>query len=206
MKKRILGICLCLIMTAPVVFAEEDVSIETEVTSAVSNRNDFAPQLVEKIKMQRNAIYNALNLTPTQIKKVNEIENCRYRDLEPELRQLCLLRKKLKDLNSAKTCDKAAISATEHELSKVKKNIRSISNKYDKEFKKVLTSEQESKYNMIRKLKRADLRKVEKAHKNGQKQGDLRPFGQPISQATYSADMKKQNNIFHKVKDCFKKK
>ena len=38
MKKRILGICLCLIMTAPVVFAEEDVSIETEVTSAVSNR------------------------------------------------------------------------------------------------------------------------------------------------------------------------
>lgn len=206
MKKRILGICLCLIMTAPVVFAEEDVSIETEVTSAVSNRNDFAPQLVEKIKMQRSAIYNALNLTPAQIKKVNEIENCRYKDLEPELRQLCILRKKLKGLNSAKTCDKSAISATEHELCKVKKNIRSISNKYDKEFKKVLTSEQKSKYSMIRKLKRADLRKVERAHKNGQQQGDLRPFGQPISQATYSENMKKQNSLINKCRNCFKKK
>ena len=202
MKKRVLLIAgLCLLMTAPTVFADDSVSIETEVTSSVANKDDYSSQLVEKIKLQRQTIYNALNLTPCQLKQTEQIEKRRYAAIEPELSKFCILRKKVKTLSCEKNCDKNAIKKAEKDLKQVKKNIKNISNKYDKEFKKILTSDQKAKYNMIRKLKRADLKKAEKVCKNGEKPSDLRPFGQPISQAEYSQKLKQQNSLWYKIKN-----
>ena len=42
----------------------------------------------EKIKLQRNTIYNALNLSSKQVKAKDEIEKKRYLELEPELKDL----------------------------------------------------------------------------------------------------------------------
>ena len=206
MKKRVLLVILCLLMTAPTVLADDGVSIETEVTSSVTNKDDYSSQLVEKIKMQRNTIYNALNLTPCQLKQTDEIEKRRYAAIEPELSKFCILRKKVKTLSCEKNCDKKALKTAEKDLNRVKKNIKNISNKYDREFKKILTSDQKSKYNMIRKLKRADLKKAEKVCKNGEKPSDLRPFGQPISQAEYSQKLKQQNSLWYKIKNRNKDK
>lgn len=202
MKKRVLLIAgLCLLMTAPTVFADEGVSIETEVTSSAANKDDYSSQLVEKIKLQRQTIYNALNLTPCQLKQTEQIEARRYAAIEPELSKFCILRKKVKTLSCEKNCDKKAINAAEKDLNQVKKNIKNISNKYDKEFKRILTSDQKAKYNMIRKLKRADLKKAEQLCKRGEKPSDLRPFGQPISQAAYTEEVKKQNSFWYRIKN-----
>ncbi|MBR6098126.1 Spy/CpxP family protein refolding chaperone [bacterium] len=187
-----------LIAFCPSVYAEEEISIETEVTTAAIVQGDFSSQLVEKIKAERNTIYNALNLTPEQIQKKDEIEKKRYEALEPELKNLCLSRKKLKDLETTKSADTKTINAAQKEVNSARKEIKSISNKYDKEFKKILTSAQKSKYNMIRKLKRADLKKLEQKNT---KKPDLRPFGVPISQAEYAQQKKhpkkskKQTNV-----------
>ena len=188
MKRAILLVILGVIMSCPEVMAEDDVSVETEITTKAIVQGDFSPQLVDKIKAERNTIYNALNLTPEQMQKKDCIEKKRYEALEPELKNLCLSRKKLKDLQAAKSADSKLINSAQKEVNVARKEIKSISNKYDKEFKKILTSEQKSKYNMIRKLKRADLKKLE--HKNSDKP-DLKPFGVPISQAEYSAQQKK---------------
>ena len=205
MKKRVFMIGLCLLMCSSTVFAESDVSVETEVTSTAIVKEDFSPQLIEKIKIQRHTIYNALNLTPTQIKKNEKIEQQRYEALEPELRNLCLIRKKLKRLQSDKNCDQKEIRTTEKELDKVKDNIKKISNHYDKQFKEILTSDQKAKYNMIRKLKKSDLKKLEKSKKGKEAPSDLRPFGKPISQAEYTETMEKKNSFWYKLKNRHKK-
>lgn len=180
----------------------DDVSVETEVTTAAIAKGDFSPQLIDKIKAERNTIYNALNLTPEQIQKKDSIEKKRYEALEPELKKLCLSRQKLKDLETTKSADIKTVRKAQKEVYEARKDIKSLSNKYDKEFKKILTSEQRAKYSMIRKLKRADLKKLEQ--KNSHKP-DLRPFGVPISQAEYAAQKKnhkkckKQTNVQQEV-------
>lgn len=187
MKRVILLVILGVIMSCPAVLAEEDVSVETEITTTAIVQGDYSSQLVDKIKAERNTIYNALNLTSEQIQKKDSIEKKRYEALEPELKKLCLSRKKLKELETTKSADVKTIKHAQKEVNEARRDIKSLSNKYDREFKKILTSEQKAKYNMIRKLKRADLRKLE--HKNSHKP-DLRPFGVPISQAEYAAQKK----------------
>ena len=192
MKKALLLLVIGLLVSCPMVYAnDEDVSIETEVTNSAIIKGDYTPQLIEKIKIERNTIYNALNLTADQIRKKDEIEVKRYQDLEPEIKKLCLTRQKIKDIATDKTCCKNDKIAAQKELESVKKSIKTISNRYDKEFKKILTSEQKSKYNMIRKLKRADLKKIEQKHKDSA----LRPFGVPISQAEYTNQQKEKHKL-----------
>ena len=204
MKRAILLVILGVIISCPAVFAEEEVSVETEITTTAIVQGDYSSQLVDKIKAERNTIYNALNLTPEQIQKKDCIEKKRYEALEPELKKLCLSRKKLKDLETTKSTDTKTIKHAQKEVNEARRDIKALSNKYDKEFKKILTSEQRAKYNMIRKLKRADLKKLEqkKSHKP-----DLRPFGVPISQAEYTSQKKhskkckKQTTTLQKVID-----
>ena len=201
MKKSLLLVSLCVFMCCPAVFAESEVSVETEITSTAIVKEDYSPQLIQKIRMQRNTIYNALNLTPCQVKQKDEIDVKRYAALEPELQKFCLARKKVKDIECSKNCDKKTLKAAKKELEASKDCIKKISNKYDKELKKILTSDQRSKYNMVRKLKRSDLKKAEEIHKNGQKPSDLRPFGQPISQAEYAEKLKRENSLWYKLKN-----
>ncbi len=201
MKKSLLLVSLCILMCCPAVFAESEVSVETEITSTAVVKDDYSPQLIQKIKLQRNTIYNALNLTPDQVKQKDEIDAKRYAELEPELQKFCLTRKKVKDLECSKNCSKKTLKAAKKEFEASKDCIKSISNKYDKQFKKILTSDQKSKYNMVRKLKRSDLKKVEELHKKGQKPSDLRPFGQPISQAEYAEKLKRENSLWYKLKN-----
>lgn len=188
MKRAILAVILGLLVCCPLIVYAEEESIETEVTTRAIVTGDYSTQLVEKIKIERNTIYNALNMTPEQICKKEAIEKKRYEELEPELKKLCLSRKKLKECSESNTSNPKLVSAAQKEVNSARKAIKEISNKYDREFKKVLTSEQKAKYNMIRKLKRADLRKVSQK-KNSQ--ADLKPFGVPVSQSEYAEQQKK---------------
>ena len=198
MKKALLLAGLCLLILCPVSFAAEDeISPETEITSSVTHNGDYTPQLLEKIKAERNTIYNSLNMTPQQLAKKDVIDAKRYSDLEPELKKLCLGRKSLKDLQTAKSEDKSKIKSVQKDIESARQEIKHISNKYDKEFKKILNSEQKSKFSMIRKLKRKDLKKLEEKHK---KDSDLRPFGVPVSQAEYTEQQKKKHGLFKKCK------
>ena len=105
----------------------------------------------------------------------------------------------MKEQQSSKDLNNKSIDVTQKELNSIKQDIKTISNKYDKEFKKILTSEQKSKYNMIRKLKHADLKKLEQKN---HKESSRRPFGVPITQAEYSEQQRQKNSL----KNIFKRK
>lgn len=190
MKKSLVLVGLCAVLCVPATYASDE---NTPCEISIIEQYDYSSQLVEKIKMQRDTIYNALNLTPKQIKCKDEIEKKRYIELEPELKNLCIYSKELKD---AKACNnKEKIASIEKKLKCIRKEIQKISSKYDKEFMKILNSEQSAKYRMIRKLKRCDLKKQQKIQKYGAKPSDVKPFGEKTSQAAYT-EQKKQNSCF----------
>ena len=205
MKKVLLLLCLCLTVNTLSVQAKELEPENTpcEITIIEEQQYDYAPQLMEKIKMQRDSIYNTLNLTPSQIKCVSEIEKKRYEALEPELQKFCLYNKKLR-IAEAK-CDKAAIAAAEKDLKCVRKSIQHLSSEYDEQFMKILNSDQKAKYRMIRKLKRSDLRKMQSIQKHGKKPSDVKPFGEKISQPAYMEQRHNETCLWHKMINKIKK-
>lgn len=195
MIKRLIMLCLCGVLFVPAVFADDE-NVPCEVT--IIEEHDYSGQLVEKIKMQRDTIYNALNLTPRQIKCKNEIEKKRYLELEPALKNFCICNKKLKDAKAAN--DTELICTAEKNLKSSRKEIQNVSAKYDKEFIKILNSEQRSKYQMIRKLKRTDLKKLQKIQKDGAKSTDVKPFGIKMNQAEYTEKRKQESCLKNKFK------
>lgn len=198
MKKALLLISAGMLLSCPLVFAEDLDTPETNITSAITTvKGDYSLQLIDKIKAERNTIYNALNLTPEQIKQKDTIEAKRYTDLEPVLRKYCLSHKKLNDIKKSK--NEKEIKAVEKELDSVKKDIKDISNKYDKNLKKILTGEQKAKYDMIRKLKRAEIQKNNKPANT--KNTTLKPFGVPVSQAEYTKQQKSHKKSKKKSKE-----
>lgn len=205
MRKVLLiaGVCLAVISPNMQAFAEDTENTPCEITVIEEQRYDYSAQLLEKIKLQRDSIYNALNLTPSQIKCKNEIDKKRYEELMPQLKKLCYLNRKIEA--AGQSGDIGKVKAIQNEYKPVKKCIRSISEKYDKEFMKILNSSQKEKYRMIRKLKRTDLKKQQKIQQNGKKQSDLRPFGEKISQPAYTEKMKKENSLWNKIKCKCKK-
>ena len=193
MNKALFMVGLSVVLCLNPAFAQE--ALKNDTISSAIEKEDYSPQLIEKIKTERNSIYNALNLTSEQIKKKDALEEKRYQELQPKLKEFCINRKNLKDLETKKA-DTNAIKIAQNKLNSTKNEIKKISSKYDREFKKILTLEQKSKYNMVIKLKRADIKELE--HK--QKEIALRPFGVPITQAEYTKQQKEK----HKFLKLFK--
>lgn len=199
MKRSLIVLGIFAILTSTSVFAEEPVKQPSpcDVTT-VTEQYDYSYQLMDRIKKQRDTIYNALNLTQEQVKCKNEIEKKRYIELEPALQKLCLEIKQLKDLK-ARCADKKTICKQERALDCTRREIQQISAKYDRELMKILTQDQRSKYSMIRKLKRCDLKKLRKIQEKGRKPSDLRPFGEKVLQPEYKQEQHDKTCIWHKM-------
>ncbi len=208
MKKRLIVLGLCATLTSSPVFAdypEGATGSDTRQYEVGTTQNyNYSYQLLVRIKKQREILYNALNMTQEQIKCKNEIDKKRYAELEPALEKLCLEDKKFKDLKQ-RCADKKTLKQQEKGLNSARKNIQEISAKYDKEFYKILTHNQRSKYSMIRKLKRDDLKKYRKVQEKGRKPSDLKPFGENVLQPEYNQEQHGNNCIWHKMINKIKK-
>lgn len=194
MKRSLIFAGLCAVLCVPAVYASENTPCEISIIE----QHDYSSQLIEKIKLQRDTIYNALNLTPRQISCKNEIEKKRYIELEPELKNLCIYSKQLKDAKAKNSQEE--ICNIEKKLKTTRKEIQKISAKYDREFMKILNSDQRAKYRMIRKMKRQDLKKLQNVQKHGSKPSDVKPFGTKMSQAEYTEQRKRESSLWYKLK------
>lgn len=204
MKRSLIVLGIFTILTSTAVFAEEPAAEPAPCNVTAAEQYNYSYQLIDRIKKQRDTIYNALNLTQEQVKCKNEIEKNRYIELEPALQKLCLEIKQLKDLK-ARCADKKTICEHEKKLNCTRKEIQHISAKYDKQFMAILTNDQRSKYSMIRKLKRNDLKKLRKIQEKGRKPSDLRPFGEKVLQPEYKQEQHNERCLWHKMINKMKK-
>ena len=194
------GLSVLLLAGVNCTFADENVvpASDTQVTKVI--KEDYTPQLLTKIKGQREVIYNSLGLTREQIKRIDELEVKRYAELEPLLKKLCYAKSNEKKVLANSSATEKEIKSAKKELNAVRCEIKKVSKRYDCELKKILTHDQWTKYLIIRKLKQKDLNNMnrEKGATSPHKKSDLRPFGVPISQADYAQNLKKERCLFGK--------
>lgn len=115
-----------------------------------------------------NAInYNALQLTPEQIDKYEDIIECDKNSYKEKLNQIT---KEVQKYNVMKDCDlsKEEIKKQKKIIKNIHKELSKISHSEDKKLKKIFTREQRKTYNMVKHLERHDL-KTDMYQKNYQK-------------------------------------
>lgn len=205
MCKRILIAILAGILSANICFAETILSpqsIEDEVIQVEKPAEAYT--LMNRIRKDRNTIYNVLNLTPDQICKTREIEQQRFEEITPLVDELLIIRKQIRELSRSGT-SKREINSLCRQSDKIEKQIRKICKKYDKCFEELLNKEQKNKYKMVQKLRFDDLEKMKKIDKHGRKPSDLRPFGYGISQPQYLENLNEQRSFKNKIRTLFTK-
>lgn len=152
--KKILLMFSCIILGCSNVFAEP-VNTNTAPSGFVETHTT---ELLDKIKTHRDYVYSTLNLSEEQIKLINIIDTERYKEVEPALRELSQLVKKLEDLANSENCTIRKVNKVKKEFKPVQKNLYSITKKYENELKTILTPEQNIKYENSRKQIRDKIR------------------------------------------------
>ena len=189
MYKIVLLLVLCIFLT-PITRADEcgqtsenNLFAPTEFTPSVSvltnKTNNNCAQLVEKMFNERATTYNVLNLTPQQKTCKDDIEKRRYQEIDIKINVLEQELYVLDKLKCNPQANKDAINKQKKIIKNVKKDIDETMQKYDKEFKTMLSGEQKAKYNLIQRMKRKDLKKCEHNKKLFKQDAHLQPFGQP---------------------------
>ena len=205
MKTKLLVLGLCSLLFAGTCFAAEQNScpvnnaFSPETENIIFSAKDIKEscscgELVERMINNRAATYNVLNLTPQQRKCKNEIEKCRYEELDKKINLLEQETYVLKKLQCNPQANASAIKKQEKIIKNLKNDIDKITRKYDKKFKAMLSGEQKAKYNLIQKMKRKDIKRCEKNKPLFKPDPHLQPFGVPYQ---YDEEVCPKHGIRH---------
>lgn len=155
----VFGICLPVIASCPV---------------NGNCRNTFYDYDCNVVYKDKCVLYNALNLTCEQAKCKEELEKQKTEEMSRILPSFYNAKDCLKRLEAA-NAPKKEIKKQKKELKKIEKQLEDINERYEKEFKKHLTSLQKSKYHEIERLQKRELKKCEKCECRKLPDG-MRPF------------------------------
>lgn len=137
-----------------------------------------AQNLKYDYKNNRATIYNALNLTDSQIQKREEILNKNAKILDEKYAKLKKESCKLLALKKGNVCN-SEILEQKKVIKNIKQDISKLLSEEDKEFKKCLTNEQKTKYKTIQKLQKHDLKKEINREKIYKANPQMEEFAKP---------------------------
>lgn len=182
MKKLVL--ILCLIMIGNLVSAECGCHKQTKCLDLMTSMYD-----------ERATLYNVLNLSSDQQKCKDVIDKKRYGELGEQFRQY-----EQEKFVLSRMCEHKATSSAIKKQEKVVKNIeksmKKTGDKYDKEFKSVLNSDQRSKLRSIRKMQKKEIKYCQKDKAFYKKDANLRPFGKYADEQEVLCPVHKKWHMF----------
>lgn len=183
MKRNLLLVFVCLVLTIPSVLAQcscSESNTAVESSKSVNYPKEAAKykKYIKHIQQDRATVYNALNLSDAQIQKREDL----MKENNPIYEQKfdCLMREsfKLQAIENAGATDKE-INSQKKVVSSIKKDIKNTLNKENKAFRKCLNGQQKAKYSMIKKLERRDYNRDLKQKDYYKSNPQMRPFGNP---------------------------
>lgn len=133
--------------------------------------------LVTSMYNERAALYNVLNLSSDQQKCKDVIDKKRYEELGKQFQQLEQEKFVLNKMCENKASSQA-LKKQEKVVNDIKKCMKKTGDKYDKEFKSILNSEQRSKLCSIRIMQKKEIKYCQKNKAFYKKDPNLRPFGE----------------------------
>ncbi len=133
-------------------------------------------QLIQRIKMQRNTLYNVLGLSQEQQELKDEIEFRRNTEAKPYADDFKCQKRKLQ-LLAQTSLDSPEFKKQRKITRKSYKKLQKVHKKYDKEFTKILCTTQKTKFKEIVKLTKRDIKYCRMNKKACPKDPYLNTFG-----------------------------
>lgn len=121
------------------------------------SRDYRCSQLINRIKAQRNTLYNVLGLSEKQQELKDEIEAQKKAELDPIRNNFIKEQQELRKLAQT-SYDSKEFKKQRKLTKKAWKKVRKVYKKYDKKIMKILCHSQKTKYKEITKLVRRDIR------------------------------------------------
>ena len=180
MKIKLLTLILCFIMLNSSVLAQENkVFAENQKPNCGCSKQTKCIDLMTSMYNERATLYNVLNLSNDQQKCKDVIDKKRYEELGVQFRQY-EQEKYVLDNMCKHNASEQAIKKQEKVVKNIEKCIKKIGEKYDKEFKSILNSEQKAKYNSVRKMEKKEIKYCLKNKAFYKRDPKLRPFGEKM--------------------------
>lgn len=180
MKIKLLTLILCIIMLNSSVLAQENkVFAENQKPDCGCSKQTKCIDLMTSMYNERATLYNVLNLSNDQQKCKDVIDKKRYEELGVQFRQY-EQEKYVLDNMCKHNASEQAIKKQEKVVKNIEKCIKKIGEKYDKEFKSILNSEQKAKYNSVRKMEKKEIKYCLKNKAFYKRDPKLRPFGEKM--------------------------
>lgn len=180
MKIKLLTLILCIIMLNSSVLAQENkVFAENQNPNCGCSKQTKCIDLMTSMYNERATLYNVLNLSNDQQKCKDVIDKKRYEELGVQFRQY-EQEKYVLDNMCKHNASEQAIKKQEKVVKNIEKCMKEIGEKYDKEFKSILNSEQKAKYNSVRKMGKKEIKYCLKNKAFYKRDPKLRPFGEKM--------------------------
>ena len=180
MKIKLLTLILCIIMLNSSVLAQENkVFAENQKPNCGCSKQTKCIDLMTSMYNERATLYNVLNLSNDQQKCKDFIDKKRYEELGVQFRQY-EQEKYVLDNMCKHNASEQAIKKQEKVVKNIEKCMKEIGEKYDKEFKSILNSEQKAKYNSVRKMEKKEIKYCLKNKAFYKRDPKLRPFGEKM--------------------------
>ena len=181
MKKHVLIISICLILSGNFVFAgETTVFAENQRPDCGCSKQTKCLDLMTSMYNERATLYNVLNLSNDQQKCKDVIDKKRYEELGEQFK--LYEQEKFVLANMCKhNASEEAIKKKKKEVKDIEKEKKKIEKKYDKEFKSILSSEQKAKYNTVRKMEKKEIKYCMKNKAFYKRDPKLRPLGEKMN-------------------------
>ena len=181
MNTKILTLIICFILAANFAFAQEQtVFAENQRQDCNCSQNTKCLDLMKSMYNERATLYNVLNLSNDQQKCKEVIDKKRYDELGKLFQQYEQEKYVLSKMCEHSTVSEYAIKKQKKVVKNIEKCMKKTGEKYDKEFKTILNSEQKSKYNTIRKMEKKEIKYCIKNKAFYKRDPKLRPFGQDM--------------------------
>lgn len=180
MKIKLLTLILCIIMLNSSVLAQKNkVFAENQKPNCRCSKQTKCIDLMTSMYNERATLYNVLNLSNDQQKCKDVIDKKRYEELGVQFRQY-EQEKYVLDNMCKHNASEQAIKKQEKVVKNIEKCMKKIGEKYDKEFKSILNSEQKAKYNSVRKMEKKEIKYCLKNKAFYKRDPKLRPFGEKM--------------------------
>lgn len=180
MKIKLLTLILCIIMLNSSVLAQENkVFAENQKPNCGCSKQTKCIDLMTSMYNERATLYNVLNLSNDQQKCKDVIDKKRYEELGAQFRQY-EQEKYVLDNMCKHNASEQAIKKQEKVVKNIEKCMKEIGEKYDKEFKSILNSEQKAKYNSVKKMEKKEIKYCLKNKAFYKRDPKLRPFGEKM--------------------------
>ena len=185
MKQKFLILGICIILTGLSSSASDSALPETKIfaenqdQTCECSKSTKCLDLMTSMYNRRATLYNVLNLSNDQQKCKDVIDKKRYEALGKLFAQYEQEKFVLSNM-CVHNASKEAVKKQERVVKDIAKCMKKTGEKYDKEFKSVLNSEQRAKLNTIRKMERKEIKYCLKKKAFYERDPKLRPFGEKM--------------------------